>query len=123
MLEQNNISVFYQKVFAATILFCVVCAFESVAQNHEGDRNMPEVRVGENYGVMESPESGNTYHSSPAKSSVDTKSSDKDKLPSNSGRSSSLYRQGGEKDVKRDNVSTLSFNLFLYIVDKFKEED
>jgi hypothetical protein len=33
-----------------------------------------------------------------------------------------LYSQGGEKDGKREGMSTLSFNLFLYIVDKFKED-
>ncbi|MBD8488680.1 hypothetical protein IFO69_07990 [Echinicola sp. CAU 1574] len=33
-----------------------------------------------------------------------------------------IYKASGEKDVKKDEMSTLSFNLFLYIVDRFKED-
>jgi hypothetical protein len=33
-----------------------------------------------------------------------------------------IYKQGGEKDARKEGMSTLSFNLFLYIVDKFKED-
>ncbi|EKB49515.1 hypothetical protein B879_01912 [Cecembia lonarensis LW9] len=33
-----------------------------------------------------------------------------------------IYRQGGEKDGRKEGMSTLSFNLFLYIVDKFRED-
>lgn len=34
----------------------------------------------------------------------------------------SIYREGGEKEIRKEGMSTLSFNLFLYIVDKFKED-
>ncbi|RZS95631.1 hypothetical protein BC751_1165 [Cecembia calidifontis] len=37
-------------------------------------------------------------------------------------RENPIYKQGGERDVKKEGMSTLSFNLFLYIVDKFKED-
>lgn len=34
-----------------------------------------------------------------------------------------LYKQGSDKEqVKKESMSTLSFNLFLYIVDKFRED-
>jgi len=33
-----------------------------------------------------------------------------------------IYKASGEKDVKKEEMSTLSFNLFLYIVDRFKED-
>jgi hypothetical protein len=33
-----------------------------------------------------------------------------------------LYKQGSDKDIKKESMSTLSFNLFLYIVDKFRED-
>ncbi|AWW30524.1 hypothetical protein DN752_10520 [Echinicola strongylocentroti] len=34
-----------------------------------------------------------------------------------------IYKAGGEKETKKDKeMSTLSFNLFLYIVDRFKED-
>lgn len=34
----------------------------------------------------------------------------------------SIYKEGGEKETRKEGMSTLSFNLFLYIVDKFKED-
>jgi hypothetical protein len=34
-----------------------------------------------------------------------------------------LFKQGSDKEqVKKESMSTLSFNLFLYIVDKFRED-
>ena len=34
-----------------------------------------------------------------------------------------LYKHRGEKEVKKEGLSTLSFNLFLYVVDRFKEDN
>ena len=34
-----------------------------------------------------------------------------------------LNKGGGEKVLKKDGMSTLSFNLFLYVVDRFKEDN
>ncbi|GAB3656048.1 hypothetical protein GCM10028791_27580 [Echinicola sediminis] len=33
-----------------------------------------------------------------------------------------VYKASGEKEEKKEEMSTLSFNLFLYIVDRFKED-
>lgn len=33
-----------------------------------------------------------------------------------------IYKEGGEREIRKEGMSTLSFNLFLYIVDKFKED-
>jgi hypothetical protein len=33
-----------------------------------------------------------------------------------------IYKQGSDKEVRKESMSTLSFNLFLYIVDKFRED-
>jgi len=123
MLEKNIILNFYQKAFVVTILFCVAGAYGSMAQHRDVERNMPEVRVDDNIPHMESPEAGNTDYSSNFKRPADNKSTSKDKLQNSQHSNNPLYRQGGDKDVaKRENVSTLSFNLFLYIVDKFKED-
>lgn len=34
-----------------------------------------------------------------------------------------LYKYEGEKEVNKERLSTLSFNLFLYVADKFKEDN
>lgn len=33
-----------------------------------------------------------------------------------------LPKEGGERESNKEGMSTLSFNLFLYVVDKFKEK-
>lgn len=38
------------------------------------------------------------------------------------GREEQQFKNGGERDRGREGVSTLSFNLFLYVIDKFKED-
>ncbi|MBS9523548.1 hypothetical protein KIH41_12190 [Litoribacter ruber] len=118
MVVQNNISVFWQKVFTLSAVFCTALAVTSMAQSHEGDRNMPEPRVEEHFG-MESPEAIQEYNT-PRVSERVNPVKEKQSTPR---ASNNIYKQGGEKDVRKDNVSTLSFNLFLYIVDKFKEND
>ncbi|UCS94398.1 hypothetical protein KZP23_05060 [Echinicola marina] len=33
-----------------------------------------------------------------------------------------IYKASGEKEVDQEEMSTLSFNLFIYIMDRFKED-
>ncbi len=99
-------------------LLCTALAVTSMAQSHEGERNMPEPRVEENFG-MESPEA--FEYTAPR--ATEKPATVKEKPATTSSKQGNIYRQGGEKDMRKDNVSTLSFNLFLYIVDKFKEDN
>lgn len=116
-----NISFSVQKVAFLAIMFSAFCTLNSFAQGEERNRNIPESRVDDNFGAMESPEANIMDYNS--KSSVTSSSANKEKATANPvNRNKDIYKQTGEKDVRKENVSTLSFNLFLYIVDKFKED-
>ena len=90
----------------------------------EQDRNIPELPKNiDNTSSFESPESGtvdqrsdNFYRTNPAKNKaqVVTASPQRKENP--------ILKQGGEKENRKEGMSTLSFNLFLYVVDKFKED-
>lgn len=121
MSNPINISFSVQKVAFLAVLFSAFCTLNSFAQGEDRNRNIPESRVDDNFGAMESPEANVMDYNS--KSSVTSTSSNKDKATvSPNNRNRDIYKQTGEKDVRKENVSTLSFNLFLYIVDKFKED-
>jgi len=120
MSNPTNISFSVQKVAILAIMFSAFCTLNSFAQGEDRSRNIPESRVDDNFGAMESPEANVIEYNS--KSSAST-SANKDKAtPTTVNRNKDVYKQAGEKDVRKENVSTLSFNLFLYIVDKFKED-
>ncbi|HSJ68663.1 MAG TPA: hypothetical protein VK921_13350 [Anditalea sp.] len=121
MINPINISFSVQKVAFLAIMFSAFCTINSFAQGEERSRNIPESRVDDNFGAMESPEANVMEYNS--KSSVSSTSANKEKATANPvNRNKDVYKQTGEKDVRKENVSTLSFNLFLYIVDKFKED-
>jgi len=116
-----NISFCVQKVALLAIMFSAFCTVNSFAQGEDRNRNIPESRVDDNFGAMESPEANVMDYNS--KSSVTSTSANKEKATASpNNRNKDIYKQAGEKDVRKENVSTLSFNLFLYIVDKFKED-
>jgi len=121
MINPINISFSVQKIAALTFMFSAFFAFTALAQGEERNRNMPETRVDDNFGAMESPEATVIeYSSKSANTSSSSKVTNSPTVPTN--RNKDIYKQTGEKDVRKENVSTLSFNLFLYIVDKFKED-
>lgn len=121
MINPINISFSVQKVAFLAIMFSAFCTINSFAQGEERSRNIPESKVDDNFGAMESPEANVMEYNS--KSSVSSTSANKEKATANPvNRNKDVYKQTGEKDVRKENVSTLSFNLFLYIVDKFKED-
>lgn len=107
------------------ILFCVFFSFASFAQN-ERDRNIPDLpRNNDSANQYESPESSileqksENSSKSPVLPIVESKSSNN---PAQTKKDNAIYKMGGEKEIKKEGMSTLSFNLFLYIVDKFKED-
>ncbi|KEO73178.1 hypothetical protein [Anditalea andensis] len=121
MLNPINISFSIQKVAFLAFILSSICALNAYAQGEDRNRNIPETRIDDNFGAMESPEANVMDYNS--KSSTSIPSTPKEKVNTGiTNKNKDIYKQGGEKDVRKENVSTLSFNLFLYIVDKFKED-
>ena len=108
-----------------TIIFCAFAFVDTFAQSDK-DRNLPDVpKAVDNPMNFESPESSN-YDT---KIDLNIKQNNINKETKSSTnqnpvrKENPIYKQGSDKDVKKEGMSTLSFNLFLYIVDKFKEDN
>jgi len=106
-------------------LFCLFLSFASFAQN-ERDRNIPEIpRNIDAPNQFENSESSSLEPRSEnfQKQSVAPVRENQQSNNLNPNRKEpSIYKAGGEKEMRKEGMSTLSFNLFLYIVDKFKED-
>ncbi len=101
---------------------CFLLSFASFAQT-EREKQINDIpRNSDYYNNYESPESNyDTRVENSVKSNVHSREENTSRL-NNARKENPIYKQGGEKDFKKENMSTLSFNLFLYIVDKFKED-
>jgi len=118
----DNNSSFIPKVFLFGLGLCLILSSYSFAQSEKSAQDLPKNSDG--IGQFESPEF----------SSFELRNEQLNRTNSNQNRENSLnttnsmkkenpiYKQGGEKDGRKEGMSTLSFNLFLYIVDKFKED-
>lgn len=123
MTKPNKISLNCQKGTFLTIVFCIIASLNAFAQV-EHERNIPELpKMVDNSGSFESPESGtidqrsdNFHRPIPAKNKPQVLNTSPQR------KENPILKQGGEKDSKKEGMSTLSFNLFLYVVDKFKED-
>ncbi|MFD2034455.1 hypothetical protein ACFSKL_06615 [Belliella marina] len=125
MLEQNNISLISTKGLCLAIIFCTLGFVNTFAQGDK-DRNLPDVpKTVDNPVNFENPESVNLD----SKVELNTKQNNTSKEIKSATsqnpvrKENPIYKQGSDKDVKKEGMSTLSFNLFLYIVDKFKEDN
>lgn len=104
--------------------FCFILGYSALAQT-EKDRNIPDVpRTSDAAVVFEGPESNMMELRESHRQSAPVI---KDAARPNANnplvrKENPMFRQAGEKDVKKESMSTLSFNLFLYIVDKFRED-
>lgn len=110
-----------------TLPLAIVCflVFGTVSYGQsDHDRNFPDVpRQSENNTIYESPESANDYRNDAYIKSNSTKESNATTQSSTTVRKENpIYKQGNDKEVRKESTSTLSFNLFLYVVDKFKED-
>ena len=114
-LTTNKISFQFEKFLILGFLFCSVFAFNALGQeertaHHEdapaeyeiNDHGVRDLTLSE----KESGEIRETKISSPKKENKEH-----------------LYKHRGEREVKKEGLSTLSFNLFLYVVDRFKEDN
>jgi hypothetical protein len=105
------------------VLFCLFLSFASFAQG-ERDRNIPDLpKNNDSANQYESPESSNSEQKSEnfQRQSVSPIGESKSAVTPVK-KDNAFYKAGGEKEIKKEGMSTLSFNLFLYIVDKFKED-
>ncbi|ERM82882.1 hypothetical protein P872_05385 [Rhodonellum psychrophilum GCM71 = DSM 17998] len=123
MTKPNKISLNAQKGTFLAVVFCIVASMNAFAQV-EQERNIPELpKTIDHSGSFESPESGtvdqrsdNFYRPSPAKNKPQVLNAAPQR------KENPILKQGGEKENRKEGMSTLSFNLFLYVVDKFKED-
>ena len=114
MFQTANYTLESFKTLSLMLVFCLFFGFSALAQG-EKDRVLQEVpKNAESTQQYDSPDGANegiNKTTAPAKTpGVAVK------------KENPLFKQGGEKDAKKEEISTLSFNLFLYIVDKFKED-
>ena len=113
------------KKLQLTLFLGVFVSFISFAQS-ERERNFPDLPRNNN-------ESSTQYESSESstleprqenapRNSASAVKENKPAASTTLKKENPLFKQGGEKDAKKEEISTLSFNLFLYIVDRFKED-
>ena len=122
MTSTNKNSFEGLRVFLSGTIVCFLLSFNSFGQSERGMQDVPKNT--DELGQFESPESNSVeWKQENAKSNSLKSSNTKSQSVENAvRRENPIYRQGGEKENRKEGMSTLSFNLFLYIVDKFKED-
>lgn len=114
-LLTNKISLSCKKVLVLGFLFCSVVTFNAVGQEerrmHHSDSPAEYDELNDRSGV-DIPHTG-AEAAEVKETKVAPKKDNKD----------NLHKLRGEKEVKKEGLSTLSFNLFLYVVDRFKEDN
>ena len=113
LAKRNLISLPFKKFFICAFLFGLFVSFDAAAQDER-------TRI-----VSDSPdglEQVTDIEAADFSKSSDELGEGKSPLPQKENKDH-LSRQRGEKDVRKEGVSTLSFNLFLYVIDRFKEDN
>lgn len=124
MLQVSKISTSGMKKLQLTFLLGFMMSFVAFAQT-ERERNYPDLpKNSESTTQFESHESSSadSKQDNGQKTNLNLIKDPKASTAAGLKKDNTLYRQGGEKDTKKEEISTLSFNLFLYIVDRFKED-
>src|SRR5690606_2179175 len=117
MQSQNKISFPYNKFFVIGLLFCSIVSFDVLGQEERGKAISDTPAEYDHITVVDGAD-----HAALENKSVERMAAKKS-FTQEPERNEQLYKQGGEKDSKKEGMSTLSFNLFLYVVDKFKEDN
>ncbi|UJP65694.1 hypothetical protein [Mongoliitalea daihaiensis] len=123
MNSLNKIELKYFFALSSFIFFGFLMSGNTLAQSDK-DRNMPDVPKSADVVNFETVDAsyvegkdGIGSKPAPAKIPAATPSAPVVK------KENPLFKQGSDKEqVKKESMSTLSFNLFLYIVDKFRED-
>ncbi|MCH7408007.1 hypothetical protein MM239_01255 [Belliella sp. DSM 111904] len=126
MSAQNYISSTQAKGILFIILFCSFGTFDIFAQSDK-ERTMQDLpRNADVVYPHESPE----YTSTESRNELNSKQNNQILLKESKSsginlvkKENPIYKQGSDKELKKEGMSTLSFNLFLYIVDRFKEDN
>ncbi|WP_106567202.1 hypothetical protein [Cecembia rubra] len=120
----DNNSSFMPKVFLIGLGLCLFLSSYSFAQSEREKSTQDLPKNSDGIGQFESHESGSLELRNELlnRSNLNQNKDNSLNATNSNRRENPIYKQGGEKDVKKEGMSTLSFNLFLYIVDKFKED-
>jgi hypothetical protein len=124
MLQVSEISSLGMKKLQLTLFLGFLVSFVSFAQT-DRDRNFPDLpknNEASSHYENSDPSISESRQDIVQKNSLNTTKDSKATTSTTLKRENPLYKQGGEKDAKKEEISTLSFNLFLYIVDRFKED-
>ena len=115
-LMTNKISFRFDKFFVLGFLFCSVISFNAVGQEeravHHGDSPADFEEIND-LSATDFTHIGNEGVDAKENKITSPKKDNKDHL----------HKQRGEKEARKEGMSTLSFNLFLYVVDRFKEDN
>lgn len=119
-MTKSSPNSFLAKPLALTFGLVLFIFFNGFAQDRERvDREEKVQEYQNNFDIMEGQPAEINSEQVTKSSSLENLS----KTPSpKAKKENQVFRSEGEKDSKKDGISTLSFNLFLYIVDKFKED-
>ncbi len=123
MNDNKSTSFLSVKTLPLAILFFLVFGSVSYGQS-DRDRNLPDMpRQSENSTNYESPESASDYRNDAyTKSNSNKETKTTSQSTPTVRKENPIYKQGSDKEIRKESTSTLSFNLFLYVVDKFKED-
>lgn len=113
--KQNIISLQNRKSFLLGLLFCSIVTFTALGQEERGS-----LRLDTSDGLEKTTDLKKPNILQVEKNIHEVK---EDNSSSPKKEKEQLYKHRGEKEIKSESKSTLSFNLFLYVVDRFKEED
>ncbi len=113
MISGNKILFLYVRIFVLGFLFCFALIPDVMGQE---ERSRAATDSPSDYsGVSDLEESDLTgFENINEEKTVNIAPAKKAEQPK---------QAGVEKGLKKDGMSTLSFNLFLYVVDKFKEDN
>ncbi|MGY6520830.1 MAG: hypothetical protein ACXIUD_03820 [Mongoliitalea sp.] len=122
MNSLNKIEFKYFPAILSFIFFGFLFSGKAEAQSDK-DRNMPDVpRTADVINFESSDASYMESRDAVGVRPAPTKPTQSPALPVQR-KENPLFKQGSDKEqVKKESMSTLSFNLFLYIVDKFRED-
>lgn len=116
MQSQNKISFPCRKVLVIGFLFCSIISFNVLGQEERGKAILDNPAGYDHITGVDGSGHTDLENKSPERATTN-------KLSQEPENNEQAYKQGGEKDVRKEGMSTLSFNLFLYVVDKFKEDN
>ncbi|WP_158858777.1 hypothetical protein [Lunatibacter salilacus] len=115
MHTPNNLSKILKIAAFGGMLFCCLFITEVTAQSDKEKSDSEQVKSP--YNSFTETERKEMYHQ-PSEKKSSKMSSSTDKVT----RDSSGYRVEELSEVKDEATSTLSFNIFLYVLDRFKEK-